>query len=65
MKKYTGNYTIRWTDKSGKPNKKVYNNYSTVIKAKKWLLENNASDIDIAVELVDQSPHFPVKKVNQ
>jgi len=51
MKKYTGNYIIRWTDNTGNKNKKVYSDYATVLRAKKWLLDNGTTDIDIAVEL--------------
>lgn len=50
MKKCTGNYIIRWTDTTGKNKRKVYNDYSVALKAKKWLIDNNATDIDIAVE---------------
>jgi len=61
MKKYTGKYILRWTDKSGKADKKIYDDYSTIIKAKRWLLDNGAVDIDIAVQMDDDNPHFPVK----
>lgn len=65
MKKYTGNYIIRWTDKSGNSNKKVYDDYSTVIKARKWLIENEATDIDIAVQVASDIPHFSTKKYSK
>ena len=51
MKRYTGNYIIRWTDKNGNKDQKVYSDYSTVLKAKKWLLDNGALEINIAVEM--------------
>lgn len=49
VKKYTGNYTIRWTDKDGNNNEKVYDDYQTAIKAKNWLIKQGIEDIDIAV----------------
>lgn len=49
--RYTGNYIIRWTDKNGKQWSKTYTDYLTAIKAKKWLIDQGADNIDIAVEL--------------
>jgi hypothetical protein len=50
MKKYTGKYILSWLDKDDKPGSKVYEDYSTAIKARKWLIDNGATEIDIAVE---------------
>lgn len=55
VKKYTGNYILTWLDKDDKSNSKVYNDYSTVLKARKRLLENEATSIDIAVEMKNVS----------
>ena len=52
--RYTGNYTIRWTDKDGKHWSKTYTDYQTAIRAKKWLVGQNIEIIDIAVELNDK-----------
>ena len=55
VKKYTGNYILTWLDKDDKSNSKVYTDYSTVLKARKWLLESGATSIDIAVEMKNVS----------
>jgi hypothetical protein len=43
---------ITWRDKDMKYREKVYDTYPEIVKAKKWLIENNAEDIDIAVRVV-------------
>ena len=60
MKRYTGKYSVRWTNKDGITKSKVYDDYSTALKAQKWLLENNAENIDIAVKLEDkvEQPYY-------
>ena len=50
-KRYTGNYIVKWLDKDDKKHSKVYSDYGLAIKARKWLVEQEAKDIDIAVEL--------------
>lgn len=52
IKKYTGNYVLSWYDKNNKYMNKVYTDYQTSLKAKKWLLDNGGSNIDIAVEII-------------
>lgn len=51
MKRYSGNYIVRWTDKKGTKNRKTYTDYATALKAKNWLLEQGIDNIDIAVEV--------------
>lgn len=51
MKKYTGNYILTWLDKDDKRNSKTYADYSTTLKARKWLIDSGATGIDIAVEV--------------
>ena len=51
MRKYTGKYILSWRDKDNKPSSKVYDDYTTVIKARKWLIDNGATEIDITVEM--------------
>ena len=51
MKRYTGNYIVRWTDKQGKSQRKSYKDYGTAQKARKYLTDNGVGDADIAVEL--------------
>lgn len=51
MKKYTGNYIVRWKDKKGTANRKTYTDYKLAIKAKNWLIEQGIDNIDIAVEV--------------
>lgn len=41
-------YIVRWQDK-GKENRKEYLDYSTALKAKKWLIAQGIKDVDIAV----------------
>jgi hypothetical protein len=55
-KRYTGQYIVRWTDATGKENRKTYTDHPTVIKAKKWLIKAGAVDIDIAVEIKPVKP---------
>jgi len=51
MKKYTGNYIVRWQDSAGKWSSKVYSDYKLAIKAKNWLIAQKFDNIDIAVEM--------------
>lgn len=51
MKRYTGNYIIRWIDKQGNKNRKTYTDYATALKAKKWLIDGGIDNVDIAVEI--------------
>lgn len=62
MKRYSGKYIIRWTDQNGNKQRKVYDDYLTASKARKWLTDAGIADADIAVEL-QASPMFP-KKTN-
>ena len=50
-RKYTGNYILSWYDKDDKYGTKVYTDYPTAIKARKWLVDNGAKSVDIAVEV--------------
>ena len=60
--KYTGNYKIRWTDKDSKQWSKVYTDYQTALKAKKWLIGQGIEIIDIAVEVKDnKNPSLDTK----
>lgn len=43
-------FIVRYTDKDGKKGQKIYDDYSTVIKAKKWLIQNGYIEVDIAVK---------------
>lgn len=43
-------YIIRFMDKDGKKGQKEYDDYSVVIKARKWLIQNGCVEIDIAVK---------------
>ena len=62
MKRYSGKYIIRWTDQNGNKQRKVYDDYLTASKARKWLTDGGIADADIAVEL-QASSMFPIKKV--
>ena len=42
-------FTVRWTDNTGKDRSKVYSDYDTAIKAYKWLIANGAEAPDLAV----------------
>jgi len=59
MKTYTGNYILSWTDQNGNDDSKVYSDYSTTLKAKKWLIDNKADNIDISIELKDSAVASP------
>ena len=63
LKRYTGKYIVRWVDKQNESQRKVYDNYTTALKAKKWLIDNKVYNVDIAVETItNTSSMFPVKK---
>jgi hypothetical protein len=55
-KRYTGQYIVRWTDATGKENRKTYTDYQTTIKARDWLIKSGAVDVDIAVEISTAKP---------
>lgn len=43
------NLKLRWKDKSGKEYSRIYTDKREAEKAKKWLLDNHAVEVDIAV----------------
>ena len=51
MGRYLGTYKVRWTDKNGDKHSKTYDDYATAIKAKHYLIERGADNIDIAVSV--------------
>ena len=53
-KRYSGNYVIRWENKDGTEMRKTYPDYLTVLKAKKWLVDSGAIDIDIAIKVTTE-----------
>jgi len=54
-KRYTGNYIVKWLDQDNNKKQKTYQDYSMALKAKKWLLDNCITYIDIAVEVNNTS----------
>lgn len=40
---------VRWTDNEGKEHSKEYDDEATAAKAKKWLIENGITAVDIAI----------------
>ena len=48
--------TLRWKDKDGKYHKKDYKEYNDAAKARKWLVDNGADDVDIAVKYTPPKP---------
>lgn len=44
---------LRWKDKDGKEHRKEYDarQSADVAKAKRWLLDNGAKDVDVAVKI--------------
>ena len=47
-------YTVRWSDKDGAAHQKTYRNEAEARRAKKYLLENGAPSVDIAVRINDK-----------
>ena len=43
---------LRWTDQDGKPQSKRYDDEQSARKAKKWLLDRGALQVDIAIVIV-------------
>lgn len=43
------NLVVTWTDKDGKKQSKQYTDQRLAYKARQWLLENGATEIDVAV----------------
>ena len=44
-------FNVRWTDSDNKEHSKVYDDEPTARKAKKWLIEQGALSVDIAVRI--------------
>ena len=40
---------VRWNDKEGKSHRREYDDEPKARKARDWLMENGASDVDIAI----------------
>ncbi len=45
----SNNLKLRWKDKNGKEYERIYTDKREAEKAKKWLLDNHAMEVDIAV----------------
>lgn len=59
-------FKLRWKDEEGKDRSKVYSDYNAAQKAYKWLITNNAKDVDLAIikrieKQNDESQMFPSK----
>ena len=44
-------FIVRWNDGGGRPHSRIYDDENVARKAKKWLMENGAQNIDIAVRI--------------
>lgn len=44
-------FIVRWNDVGGKAHSRIYDDENVARKAKKWLMENGAQNIDIAVRI--------------
>lgn len=49
-------HVIRWKNADGQENTKDYSTHSEVKRAERWLKDNNAADIEIAVR-INQREH--------
>ncbi len=52
--RYTGKYIVRWQDEKGNKNEKTYDSWALAQKAARWLADNKAVNIDIAVHVVSK-----------
>ena len=53
-------FVVRW-EKDGKTHRKEYDDEATAKKAKAWVIERGATNIDIAVRPIKVSSPFPVR----
>lgn len=44
-------FIVRWNDGGGEAHSRIYDDENVARKAKKWLMENGAQNIDIAVRI--------------
>ena len=44
-------FIVRWNDGGGKAHSRIYDDENVARKAKKWLMENGAQNIDIDVRI--------------
>lgn len=52
-------YSVRWTDADGKDHKKQYKSEPDARRARKWLDENGATSVDIAIVIAGTPTTIP------
>ena len=55
-------YSVRWTDAAGKDHKKQYKSEPDARRSRKWLDENGATSVDIAVVIAGRPTIIPDKE---
>lgn len=46
-----GSFVVRWEDNNGEQHRREYTTETDARKAKKWLLDNGATSVDIAIQI--------------